>query len=130
MVVLGIVGSREMLQGQYDAAANLVDVILVSSAIKYDGDITVISGGANGVDTLAEESALRLKLSFVKYEPTTNTWGGVGGYKERNTKIALDSNILYCIQNLRAETYGSGWTYEEALRRGKVVGINAFRYWV
>src|SRR5574341_741827 len=60
------------------------------------GDV-VVSGGCHlgGVDTFAVEEAKALGLEWVEHLPAKHTWEG--GYKQRNLKIAQDSDRVVCI---------------------------------
>jgi hypothetical protein len=101
----------------------------------------VISGGCHlgGIDIWAIEEAKKLNKKTVEYLPKRRRWNG--GYKERNIKIALNSDILVCItveklpENFTGMRFekcyhcprntfnhvksGGCWTMKEAKRRGK-----------
>lgn len=48
-------------------------------------DLTVISGGAKGIDTLVEQICKEQQINFVKVSPVKQTWNY---FKIRNIKIA------------------------------------------
>lgn len=57
----------------------------------------LVSGGCHlgGIDIWAEEEADKLGLKKEIYLPATRQWEG--GYKQRNLKIAYNSDIVHCI---------------------------------
>lgn len=128
-MILAIVGSRQLEEVEHAAASYLVNSIISAEFSLHESNLVVISGGATGVDSLAEEYAgfyLDFGLRFEAILPKVRRWEGPGGFKERNIEIIERSNFLVCIQSRSSETYGSGWTYEEAKRREK----EAVRFWV
>lgn len=60
------------------------------------GDV-VISGGCHlgGIDIWAVEEAAKLGLETIEHKPAKLQWEG--GYKQRNLKIARDSDLVVCI---------------------------------
>ena len=113
---LGIVGTRLVK-----------DALLVRRIIEYyiqlftewhRCDLTVISGGAEGVDTIAEEVAREAGVKFIAYLPNGDTWEH---YRERNKRIVEDCDMLLVIRYKDSKTYGSGWTRDYAKRIGKRV---------
>jgi len=68
---------------------------------KYEPkDTTIITGGAIGVDSIAQEVALILRFKTKVYRPEIQFWEddkGKTGFKTRNLKIANDCDELYCI---------------------------------
>ena len=112
---LAIVGSRELTEEQERLA-----LTICLGMIQYYDPSVVISGGAEGIDTIAEQAATQLKVPFKKYLPTHPQWTPQG-YKERNLEIVASCDYMLCIRNAKARTYGSGWTAEQADLQGKVV---------
>lgn len=75
------------------------------------GDV-LVSGGCHlgGVDIWAEDVAAELGLATSIHKPTRLAWiGGEGhiGYRERNIRIATESDILH---NIVALNYPQGFT--------------------
>lgn len=66
---------------------------------RYDTDTTIISGGADGVDTIGIEIAKGLGFKTEVYHPEVEKWEppeGKIGYKLRNLKIANECDELHC----------------------------------
>jgi hypothetical protein len=57
-------------------------------------DTEIVSGGANGVDSIAEELALSMGFKVTVYNAETQNWTG---YKKRNLQIASRSTKVYCV---------------------------------
>lgn len=112
---LAIVGSTNVTDEQLKVAKALVQGILL-----FYTPETVISGGASGIDTLAEDEALLMNLKVVIHYPLNQRWEP-HGFKERNLKIAEDCTHLLCIRTRQSTTYGSGWTADRAEELGKTV---------
>lgn len=135
-VKLGIVGSEA-------AKFTKVTEVLARAAIrgligKYKAEI-VISGACHlgGIDKWAVEEAEKLKVGFMEFRPKTLQWEG--GYKDRNLKIARNSDIVVCItvkelpksyQGMRFKLCyhcgttdhvksGGCWTVKQAKKMGK-----------
>lgn len=81
----------------------------------------VVSGGAEGVDTLAADIAEELGVPVLEFLPARNYWNGAGGFKDRNTYVARMCTRLWRYSCVRSKTYGSGWTADETERLGKPV---------
>lgn len=79
----------------------------------------IISGDCpyGGVDDLAEQLATEAGIPFKAYPATTRRWDGVGGYRERNLKIAGVCTRLLRIVCAYSTTYGSGWTRDRVADR-------------
>lgn len=94
---IGIVGSEAAkftLETERKARA------LIRSLITPED--TVISGGCHlgGIDIWAEQEARVVGIPedrIIVYAPTRHTWSGVGGYMDRNLKIARFSDRVICI---------------------------------
>lgn len=68
--------------------------LLEKLKIQYGDYLVVISGSANGVDTIAEKCAvlLGIRTDMEPYKPKLQQWKY---FKERNIKLAKDCHILY-----------------------------------
>lgn len=112
---LAIVGSVNVNEQQLRFAKAVIQGVLIF----YMPDV-IISGGAKGIDSLAEEEAELLYLHREIFLPKNARWEPEG-YKERNLQIAEDCTHLLCIRTKQSTTYGSGWTADQAERLGKTV---------
>jgi hypothetical protein len=58
-----------------------------------------VSGACHlgGVDAWVAEDGRALGLEVVEYAPTVRRWSGPGGYRERNLKIASDSDVVHVV---------------------------------
>lgn len=114
-MLLAVVGSTNVEPWQRSLAFKIIEGFVVVE--KPD---VIISGGAEGIDNVADQIAYLHEIKFVEHLPEHNRWEP-NGYKERNTKIAQDCTHLLCIRTQQSTTYGSGWTAEQAERLGKTV---------
>lgn len=109
---LAIVGST-MLEGNAEAQA-IIDMVLD----KYRPRV-VVSGGARGIDTMAEVSAIKRGIATSIKRPKVMRWQGPGGFAERDQQIADECTRLVRIISSKTKTYGSGWTRDRARKQGK-----------
>ena len=117
-MILAIVGSTKVTEEQIEIAKHII-----KDTIGQLGPDSIVSGGAVGIDTIAESEANRLEIDFLKFLPRNKRWEPQG-YKERNLLIVQYCDALLCIRTRQSTTYGSGWTADKAERLGKDV----FRY--
>jgi len=103
VIKIGIVGSRKWKNKEKIQA--VVDQCLA----RYGQNLTVVSGGAKGADSLGKLVALEKGLQYIEYNPAHEAWNEysgkpkewygkeyrVGNFFERNTFIAEDSDILF-----------------------------------
>ena len=87
---IGIVGSRQWKNRE--AVETLVHM--------FPGDVTIVSGGCEGVDTWAAETARQRRLVVVEHlpdlpPPGSPQWKFTKAYHTRNRLIAEDVDILY-----------------------------------
>lgn len=93
-MIIGIVGAEEAKFTEDTKAAAIAIIIEVLTA---DG-VTGFSSGhchLGGIDIWAEEIGIDLGLDPYIYQPNRRQWDG--GYKERNMKIGIRSDIVHCI---------------------------------
>ena len=119
---LAIVGSTSLADNE-QVRAEIRDLIASYRSQINDEheEFIVVSGGARGVDTMAEEEARALGIPIVVFPPKTQHWAGPGGYRERNFAIAHYCTHLIRIASVRSKTYGSGWTRDRAQELGRVI---------
>lgn len=111
--VLAIVGSR-ILAGRRDAQA------LIEEIFHRHQPIWFVSGGADGIDIMAEREADKRGFEHKKsiHLPEKRTWYY---FKKRDILIANESECLESIEGMDSRTHGAGWTAEYAQRVGKRV---------
>lgn len=80
----------------------------------------IISGGAPGIDTLADLYADAAGIPFVPHLPKNKRWKP-DGFADRNLLIAEDCTHLLAIRHPKSKTYGSGWTADRAEEMGRSV---------
>lgn len=111
---LAIVGSTRLTG---DNARNLIRQIIHATQPSL-----VISGGADGIDSLAVEVAKAYGIDWQEFKPdrkTWRSWGDQKGFEERNREIAYHCTALIRIAWVGSTTYGSGWTRDRARDQGK-----------
>lgn len=130
MLYVGIVGSHKLTTAQtLEAYLRVHEIVmdLLETRNLAPKDVTVVSGGASGVDNFAEQASRKLLMKPAEvYLPKKRRWEP-NGFKERNILIAERSDVLHCIRSRDSATYGSGWTadYFDTLGKGEAV-----RHWV
>lgn len=97
---IAIVGTSDLNEKEEVLVRDLCSKLL-NTAKKVSGEeITVLSGGAKGVDSIAVEVAKKLGNKVIEFKPDISDWediDGKKGYKSRNIKIAQECDELYCI---------------------------------
>lgn len=112
--VLVIVGSRD-LAGNDDAYR------AIQREVELHRPQQVVSGGADGIDTMAEEVAYALGYDGEQVHielPLIHQWGGEGGFRWRDARMAQAAECAVRIYSDTTRTYGSGWTVDTAECRG------------
>ena len=88
---IGIVGVSRIPEWRVPFFKREVEKILNDSIEKYGiTHLTIVSGGAEGVDTLVEEMCKARGIDFVVYPPEADGWHDEGtkkGFKTRNLEI-------------------------------------------
>jgi predicted Rossmann fold nucleotide-binding protein DprA/Smf involved in DNA uptake len=112
-IVLAIVGSTQPLDPRMART-------LIRMSINYFAPIRIVSGGAPGIDTMAEVAARIYTVPFKEFPPKNKRWEPEG-FKDRNIQIAEACTHLIRIANRNSKTYGSGWTHDYAQKLGKKV---------
>lgn len=120
---LAVVGSVDLDGPQYNAARLLIQSILMNFQHRWHPEVTLISGGAEGIDSIAEGIADDLRMPKLIHYPEVRNWEG---FKARNILIAEDCDELVMVRSRQSKTYGSGWTADYAEKIGKRV----YRYYV
>lgn len=94
----------------------------------YGEDLVVISGGAPGIDTFAEEASRELGVHFMKIRPAKiprNAHRGqiVAAYHERNEKIVLECEELHAFV-IPERKGGTENAIEHARNHGRAIVIH------
>lgn len=111
---LAIVGSAKLTKPQQFQAARIIGRL-----IRCHKPTVILSGGASGVDAIAQLTANIYGIEYEGHHPITQRWKGPGGFEERNREIAESCDRLTRIVIPRATTYGSGYTRDLADALGK-----------
>lgn len=93
---LGIVGSE---QAKFTQITERAARMAIATMIITWGPTLVVSGHSplGGVDLYAIEEAERLGVKTREYAPRRHYWAAPGGYRDRNLKIAKDSDVVACV---------------------------------
>lgn len=89
MTNIAIIGSRKFND------FHLLNFVMINIIKKIDDEITIISGGALGADTLGKNFAAIHKYQFIEHLPDWNKYGKAAGFM-RNSNIIESSNIVVC----------------------------------
>lgn len=111
---LAIVGSHKFTDDLFIPRARR---LIIRHLDRYDIE-AVISGGAPGIDTLAEDLAGERGIQPIIHLPGGRSWYW---YKKRNILIAEDCTHLLCIRSRTSKTHGSAWTADYAASLGRKV---------
>jgi len=84
----------------------------------------IISGGAKGVDTLAEAYAKRHKLEFIVFKPEYDKYPGRIAPLKRNDQIVEACDMVLAIWD--GESRGTYYTIKKAREMGKPVHIEYY----
>ena len=114
MVILAIVGSTKFRDPSSLAEAER----LIRSALSNLNPTKVVSGGAEGIDTLGVTIAKEMGIAVEEFLPQNPRWEPEG-FKVRNLLIAENCTHLLRIVDKTSKTYGSGWTRDRAKEMGK-----------
>jgi hypothetical protein len=94
MQYIGFVGSSKADQADTFAIEKAIKMHL----LKYvNTDTTIVSGGGEGIDTMAIKYAKELDFETIEYKPTSKNWVE---YKKRNIQIAnkCDKIISFALE--------------------------------
>jgi hypothetical protein len=114
--VLAIVGSTRFLDTTAIGRAREV----IAGVFERRRPDKVISGAAEGVDTLGVQMAREAGIEVEEFPPANPRWQP-DGYQARNDLIADQCTRLLRVACRWSATYGSGYTHDRAKRQGKLV---------
>lgn len=112
---VGIVGSRSITL--YEA----LEDVLSGAPRHWMDDPHLVSGGADGVDRLAERYAKENNLPMTVIEPDYSDWSNGHPAKFRNTKIVKESDAIVAVWD--GQSNGTRDTINKALDRGVPVYV-------
>lgn len=87
----------------------------------------VVSGGANGVDTLAERWAKRNDISFIAFLPQYDVYGGKYAPLKRDEDMV--NYCDYVVAFWDGKSSGTKYTIEYAAKTGHMVYIHLIEDW-
>ena len=104
---LGIVGNEA---ARFTDATQAMARKYIENAIVAYGATTIVSGHCHlgGVDIWAEDAARERGLDLITHAPMRLTWQGKGGFRDRNLRIAKDSDHVLCVTVDWCPQYNSG----------------------
>lgn len=110
--IVGAEGAKFTQAGEAEARRIIFDVLARAD--------TIISGGCHlgGIDIWAAEIGRELGLEVVEHLPKIRQWEP-NGYKDRNLKIARDSDVLFNITVARLPSGFKGRRYPDYHCKGK-----------
>jgi hypothetical protein len=116
--VLAIVGSVRFADPDWrEKATDIIDEELFRFPDPPD---LVVSGGAEGIDSLADNLCAYHGIAFKEFPPKHRHWEPEG-FKARNILVAETCTRLLRVSCHGSTTYGSGWTADYAEKLGKRV---------
>lgn len=129
MTKIGIVGSRKWKN------KTLIQDAVDQCLARYGNQLTVVSGGAKGADTLGRQVALEKNLKYIEYNPAHEAWNEysgmpkewygkeykVGNFFERNSFIAEECDILFAFIPDNHQSNGTMDTVNKTLKLKKYV---------
>jgi len=87
-----------------------------------DVNLEIVTGGADGVDTFAEEWALSQGFDVTIHKPNWSDWSGEHPAKKRNTEIIEDGDAVLAVWN--GKSVGTRDSIDKALDRGKPLYVD------
>lgn len=120
---LAVIGSMQFAK---DADAFKWAARLIGASYDEWGPSVVISGGADGIDSMAAAIARAEGIEVIEHLAKNRRWAP-DGFQARNLLIAQDCTHLLCISHHASKTYGAGWTADRAEEMGKIVSRHMYR---
>jgi hypothetical protein len=121
---LAVIGSRSITERETFTAV-LERAPWIPSNIRtltpVDIDLEVVTGGADGVDTMAEEWADEQGFSQTVFAPDWRDWSDGHPAKVRNTQIIEYADVVVAIWN--GESPGTRDSIDKTLDRGKPIYV-------
>jgi hypothetical protein len=114
-LVVAVVGSRDF------ADRGAVERRIAELHIEWHPDLTVISGGARGVDTWAREKCAASKISYTEYPADWATHGTPAGFI-RNEEMVKAADMVVAFWD--GTSKGTKLTIDLALRHRKTLEVH------
>lgn len=112
----GVTGSRSLTRREKVRAVHIFNFLFEQCGPEDE----LFHGGAQGIDTIAATCAESFGMKVTPIRPTTFTWRGPGGFRQRNKRIVWsveEDGQLYALHSSRSTTGGTIWTYNYARSR-------------
>lgn len=125
---IGVVGSRSITTYSTvsDAIINCPWFQMPYNPSRWDTEAyTIVSGGADGVDSSAERFAEKHGFEMVVLEPDYDDWSGAHPAKKRNTRIVEESDAIVAVWDGSSE--GTRDTIDKALDRAVPLYVETLR---
>jgi hypothetical protein len=121
---LGVVGSRSIKDREAVYQALVASPFIDDDSGYWHGEVTFVSGGADGVDTSTELIASDYNVDIQIIEPDYSDWTGEHPAKERNTEIVEESDAIVAVWD--GHSNGTRDTIDKTLDRGKPLFVSVF----
>lgn len=122
MIYIAIVGSRAW-DDYYRIENEFFDYVALNfpSTIDTHKEITIVSGGADGADSFAEELAIKYRIPFIKLVPDYARYGSPVAQFIRNEEVVkLSDHILAFVSG---SSPGTRHTISLAKRMNKKIKV-------
>ena len=113
---IAVVGSREFKDKEFVQ----IKLKSVFENLLYVEDILLVSGGAKGVDSWAEELVQIMQIPKIIFKPDWNKYGKLAGYK-RNKLIVDEADKVLAFWDGRSR--GTKHSIDLAIEAGKPIDI-------
>ena len=138
---IAIVGASHLTDDEERDAQQFCGMMMNQWKSEYGDELTIVSGGADGIDAIAEKCAENLGIKTMIFHPNIKQWdddGQLTGYKTRNTLIAQFCDSLWCLpasyrdqkcyhcnnhDEFPHQRSGGCWTAKKAKAEGKEVRV-------
>lgn len=113
---VAIVGSRTF-EDEY-----VISQAIISLTYQHGDKLTIVSGGARGADSLAEQVAKELSIPTIVHLPNWNLYGKSAGFR-RNDLIVKDADMVIAFFADGKKSRGTSNTVAQARLAGKEVMV-------
>lgn len=92
-------------------------------ALEHGDDLVIVSGGARGVDTMAQEEAEAIGVETLIFKPDWKRYGRSAGFR-RNHDIIDNADLVYAFQ--KDGSRGTQHSIDLARKQGKKVIVKRY----